>query len=58
MKTVKFSKRFRHPLSPNSYVEYPAGFSGEISDERARAAKKARALRGDPVEAPSIPERD
>lgn len=61
MKSVKFGKRFRFPLSPTSYVEYPAGFAGEISEERARAAKKARVLRGEPVAAPdatSAPERD
>lgn len=53
MKTVQFAKTWRWPLSETAYEEYPAGSNVVVSDDRAEAAFKADALKGEPVDAPT-----
>ncbi|QBX37225.1 hypothetical protein E4M02_02575 [Brevundimonas sp. S30B] len=48
MKPVEFAKAWRWPTSATSYEEYPAGFSGEISNDRAVAADRAGVLKAEP----------
>ena len=52
MKTVKFAKSWRWPLSETSYEEYLAGAELPVSEDRAAAASKAGVLADDPAEAP------
>ena len=51
MKQVKFAKRWRDRRNDTTVEEYPAGWSGEISDERATRAVAAKVLDGDPIDA-------
>lgn len=52
MKSVKFAKAFRNPISDSSYQEWPAGVEDVVSDEIAKKAQDAGALDGEPVDAP------
>lgn len=52
MKTVKFAKRWRWPLTATSYEAYSPGDEVTVSNDRAEAAQKAGVLDGEPVDAP------
>jgi hypothetical protein len=43
MQTVTFVREYRHPLPDHSEARYPPG-EFEVSDEVAKAAKRANAL--------------
>ena len=53
MKSVKFAKRFRQPLSAATYQEWPAGTEDVVNNEIAAAAQAAGVLDGEPVDAPA-----
>lgn len=48
MKTVKFARTWPDRIDDTTVEEWPAGWSGEISDERAARAEKAGVLDGEP----------
>lgn len=52
MKKVKFSKRWRWPLTATSYEAYSPGDEVTVSNDRAEAAQKAGVLDGEPEDAP------
>jgi hypothetical protein len=52
VKTIKFAKRWRWPLTATSYEAYSAGDEVTVSNDRAEAAQKAGVLDGEPVDAP------
>ena len=51
MKTVTFAREYRHKLDGLRTVIYPADYAGEVTNEIAAAAKKARALKPEPKKA-------
>ena len=55
MKKVKFSKRWRWPLTATSYEAYEAGDVVTVSNDRAEAAQKAGALTGEPEDVAETP---
>lgn len=44
MKTVEFTKEFRHRTSSSTIKVYPAGWKGLVEDEVAAAARKDKVL--------------
>lgn len=50
MKTVKFARTWPDRIDDTTVEEWPAGWSGEISDERAARAEKAGVLAGQPAD--------
>ena len=52
MRHVQFEKAYDHP-TPTGHLAYPAGFSGEVSNETADAAEKAGAVKSEPPTKPA-----
>lgn len=53
MKTIKIGpKGWRNQVNETTVHEYPAGWSGDVSNDVARRAVAATVLDGEPVEAP------
>ena len=53
MKTIKIGpKGWRNQVNDTTVHEYPAGWSGDVSNDTARRAVSAKVLDGEPVEAP------
>lgn len=52
MKMVQFAKRWRNQVNDTTVHEYPAGWSGEVSNEAADRAVAAKVLKGAPVDVP------
>lgn len=55
MKTVTFSREYRHPLPGHREAVYPPNVEIEVTNEVAAAAQKARAVKEE--EAPDDGER-
>lgn len=55
MKTIKLKKAWRNRVNATTVHEYPAHWSGVVSDEAAERAEKAGALDGAAVNAPEAP---
>lgn len=51
MKKVSFARRWNNSVNDISTHEYPAGWSGEVSNETAERAEAAGVLSGNPVDA-------
>lgn len=52
MKTITLKKRWIDHVSATTQEEYPAGWSGEVSNDRAERAHRAGVL-ADPAPAPT-----
>ncbi|MGV3580001.1 hypothetical protein [Brevundimonas sp.] len=50
MKQVKFAKKWRNAVNDTTVHEYPAGWSGPVSNEVAERAQSADVLDGAPRE--------
>ncbi len=55
MRKVTFSRAYDHPTE-HGHLAYPAGYSGEVSNDTAEDAEKAGRLKADPApETPAKP---
>jgi hypothetical protein len=45
MKQVTFKRQFRDRVNALTTIVYPAGWSGKVADEVAKAAREAKALK-------------
>lgn len=52
MKTIKLAKRWQNRVNDTTVHEYPAGWSGQVSNEVAERAAAAGVLDGKAVEVP------
>lgn len=55
MKTIKLAKDWRHQVNATTVHEYPAGWSGEVSNEAAEHAAAAGVLDAAPAPAKAAP---
>ncbi len=52
MKQITLAKTFRDRVDETTVHEYPAGWTGAVSDAVAERAKSAEVLKGEPIDAP------
>lgn len=50
MKTIKLAKTWPNHVNESTVHEYPAGWSGEVSDDVAQRALNAGVLEGKPID--------